>query len=45
MVRETNDQPLLRRRLEDAGMPVLEMYLECSRPATGQMLTRVQAFL
>ncbi|OGO05819.1 MAG: hypothetical protein A2Y60_06055, partial [Chloroflexi bacterium RBG_13_54_9] len=40
-----HEQPLLRRRLEDAGIPVLELDLEYSMPATGQILTRVQAFL
>ncbi len=40
-----HDEPLLRRRLEDAGIPVLELDLEYSMPATGQILTRVQAFL
>jgi len=39
-----NDQPFLRRRLQEAGFPVLELDIEYG-VATGQVQTRVQAFL
>jgi len=40
-----HDQPLLRRRLEKQGVPVLELGVEYGMPGTGQIRTRVQAFL
>lgn len=40
-----HDQPLLRRRLEKQGVPVLELNVEYGMPGTGQIRTRVQAFL
>ena len=39
------DQPLLRGRLERQGVPVLELDVEYGMPGTGQIMTRVQAFL
>ncbi|OGO01644.1 MAG: hypothetical protein A2Y72_03110 [Chloroflexi bacterium RBG_13_53_26] len=40
-----HDQPLLRRRLEIQGVPVLELSIEYGASGTGQIMTRVQAFL
>jgi benzoyl-CoA reductase subunit C len=40
-----HDQPLLRRRLERQGVPVLELSIEYGTSGTGQIRTRVQAFL
>jgi len=40
-----HDQPLLRGRLERQGVPVLELDVEYGTPGTGQVRTRVQAFL
>lgn len=37
--------PLLRRRLEDAGIPMLELDVEYGVTGSGQIRTRVQAFL
>jgi benzoyl-CoA reductase/2-hydroxyglutaryl-CoA dehydratase subunit BcrC/BadD/HgdB len=40
-----HDQPLLRRRLDGQGVPVLELSIEYGTSGTGQIRTRVQAFL
>jgi len=40
-----HDQPLLKRTLEGEGVPVLELSLEYGASGTGQIRTRVQAFL
>jgi len=40
-----HDEPLLREQLEHRGIPVLELDLEYGTPGTGQIRTRVQAFL
>lgn len=40
-----HDEPLLRERLEHQGVPVLQLDLEYGAGGTGQIRTRVQAFL
>ena len=40
-----HDEPLLRERLEHQGVPVLELDVEYGTSGTGQIRTRVQAFL
>jgi benzoyl-CoA reductase/2-hydroxyglutaryl-CoA dehydratase subunit BcrC/BadD/HgdB len=40
-----HDEPLLRARLEKAGIPVLELDLEYGAGDMGQIRTRVEAFL
>ena len=40
-----HDEPLLRERLEHQGIPVLELDVEYGMSGTGQIRTRVQAFL
>ena len=40
-----HDQPLLRRRLEQKGIPVLELSIEYGTSGAGQIGTRIQAFL
>ena len=40
-----HDEPLLRERFEQRGIPVLEVDVEYGTPGTGQIRTRVQAFL
>jgi benzoyl-CoA reductase/2-hydroxyglutaryl-CoA dehydratase subunit BcrC/BadD/HgdB len=40
-----HDQPLLKREMEREGVPVLELSLEYGASGTGQIRTRVQAFL
>ncbi len=39
------EQPLLREALEEIGVPVLELDIEYGMPGTGQIMTRIQAFL
>jgi benzoyl-CoA reductase/2-hydroxyglutaryl-CoA dehydratase subunit BcrC/BadD/HgdB len=41
----SQDQPLLREKLEAMGIPVLELDVEYGMGGTGQIKTRVQAFL
>lgn len=41
----SHDQPLLREKLEAMGVPVLELDVEYGMGGTGQIKTRVQAFL
>lgn len=40
-----HDEPDLHRMLDSKGIPVLDLDLEYGMPASGQILTRVQAFL
>jgi len=40
-----HDQPLLRQKLEEEGIPVLELDVEYGMTGTGQIRTRAQAFL
>lgn len=40
-----HDQPLLKKRLEAQGVPVLGLTMEYGAAGTGQIRTRVQAFL
>lgn len=40
-----HDQPLLKKVLEREGIPVLELSMEYGASGTGQIRTRVQAFL
>ncbi|MFA4836382.1 MAG: 2-hydroxyacyl-CoA dehydratase family protein, partial [Dehalococcoidia bacterium] len=40
-----NDQPMLRKKLEGEGLPVLELDVEYGMAGLGQVKTRVQAFL
>jgi len=40
-----HDQPLLKRVLDGEGVPVLELSMEYGASGTGQIRTRVQAFL
>ncbi len=40
-----HDQPFLREKLIDRGIPVLELDVEYGVPGTGQIRTRAQAFL
>ncbi len=44
-VQFAHDQPLLRRRLEQEGVPVLELSIEYGTSGAGQIGTRIQAFL
>ena len=44
-VQFAHDQPLLRRRLERQGVPVLELSIEYGTSGAGQIGTRIQAFL
>ena len=39
-----NDQPFVRRKLEEMGVPVLELDVDYGTPGSGQIRTRVQAF-
>jgi benzoyl-CoA reductase/2-hydroxyglutaryl-CoA dehydratase subunit BcrC/BadD/HgdB len=40
-----SDQPMLRRKLEEAGFPVLDLDVEYGQGGTGQIKTRAQAFM
>lgn len=40
-----HDHPLLKKRLEDIGVPILGLDLEYGTSGSGQIATRVQAFL
>jgi benzoyl-CoA reductase/2-hydroxyglutaryl-CoA dehydratase subunit BcrC/BadD/HgdB len=40
-----NDKPWLKKALDKRGIPVLELELEYCERASGQMKTRVEAFL
>jgi len=44
-VQFAHDQPLLRRRLQQEGLPVLELSIEYGTSGAGQIGTRIQAFL
>jgi len=41
----SHDQPLLREKLEAMGIPVLELDVEYGMGGSGQIKTRIQAFL
>ena len=40
-----HDQPMLRSRLEEEGVPILELEVEYGAGSTGQIMTRGQAFV
>ena len=40
-----HDQPLLRKKLEAEGMPILELEVEYGTGSSGQIMTRAQAFV
>lgn len=40
-----HDQPMLRSRLEEEGIPLLELEVEYGTGFTGQIMTRAQAFV
>ncbi len=42
---ELFDLPLLRRRLQEAGLPSVHIEVDLNDPLSGQILTRVEAFL
>lgn len=42
---QIHQQPVMRWKLEEQGIPVLEMNIEYGSPGTGQIRTRVEAFL